>query len=86
MTDEYFVAVNEFNLSWPELISLGENSLKHAFVDEQTKNALLADYRARIKAFENAFIDKGQKSFPHSPSRYGLFICRQYSLCQATDK
>jgi adenosine deaminase CECR1 len=86
MTDEYFVAVTEFNLSWPELIGLAENSLKHAFVDEQTKNALLADYQARIKAFEQAFLNKGSVSYSHKPSSYGLFICHQYSLCQITDQ
>ena len=82
MTDEYFVAVKEFNLSWQELTGLAENSLKHGFVDEQTKRALLADYHSRIKVFEQTFLDQGAKSFPQTPSRYGKFICRQYALCQ----
>ena len=49
MTDEYFVAVKEFNLSWQELISLGENSLAFSFVDDVNKQRLLKDYAVRVK-------------------------------------
>lgn len=52
MTDEYFVAVKNFNLSWKELVVLGENSLKHSFLDDATKAQLLQDYYLDIAAFE----------------------------------
>ncbi len=55
LTDEYYTAVTHFNLSWPELVSLGRNSLQHAFVEEPTKARLLADYDTRIAAFEQRF-------------------------------
>ncbi len=51
MTDEYFVAVREFNLSWSELVKLGRNSLRYSFVDEPTKQRLLTDYDKRVAAF-----------------------------------
>ncbi len=55
MTDEYYTAVTHFNLSWAELTQLARNSLVHAFVDDQTKQQLLADYEARLTAFETRF-------------------------------
>lgn len=56
LTDEYYTAVTAFNLSWAELISLGRHSLTFAFCDETTKNRLLADYAARVAAFETAYL------------------------------
>lgn len=52
MTDEYFVAVKNFNLSWNELVTLGENSLKHSFLDDATKAQLLQDYFLDVLSFE----------------------------------
>lgn len=52
MTDEYFTAVNQFNLSWVELVILGRNSLQFSFVDESTKIQLLKDYANDVAAFE----------------------------------
>ena len=37
MTDEFYVAVTEFNLSWAEVKRLSENSLRYAFVDESVR-------------------------------------------------
>ena len=52
MTDEFFVAVKEFNLSWNEIKLLSENSLKYAFLDSETKEELLKRYRSNIFVFE----------------------------------
>jgi adenosine deaminase CECR1 len=52
MTDEYYTAVTHFNLSWTEIVKIGRNSLAYAFVEEPTKAKLLADYDARVTAFE----------------------------------
>jgi adenosine deaminase CECR1 len=51
MTDEYYTAVTTFNLSWAELVSLGRNSLRHAFVEDAVKEQLLADYEADLAKF-----------------------------------
>ncbi len=51
MTDEYYLAVRLFNLSWSELIRLGENSLHYSFVDPETKASLLEDYWKRVDDF-----------------------------------
>ncbi len=55
LTDEYYTAVTHFNLSWTELVSLGRNSLEHAFVEAPVKAKLLADYDARVAAFEATY-------------------------------
>lgn len=52
MTDEYFTAVTTFHLSWPEIVGLGRNSLSWSFVQPEVKAKLLADYTARVAAFE----------------------------------
>lgn len=52
LTDEYFTAVTAFNLSWEELVSLGRNSLIHAFAQDDVKTDLLAAYDRDVAAFE----------------------------------
>lgn len=52
LTDEYFTAVTTFNLSWAEVVALGRASLEFAFVEPPVKQRLLADYEARVAAFE----------------------------------
>lgn len=81
MTDEFFVAVKEFNLSWDEIKLLSRNSLKHAFVDEETKADLIAKYDERIKKFEKNLNSRGIRALKnvHSPKRG--FICSRYQLC-----
>ncbi|MCC5025145.1 MAG: hypothetical protein J6386_21220 [Candidatus Synoicihabitans palmerolidicus] len=55
LTDEYYTAVTHCNLSWTELISLGRNSLQHAFVEKPVKSRLLSEYEAAVAAFESRF-------------------------------
>jgi len=55
MTDEYYTAVTEFNLSLEEIIRLGINSLEHAFVQPEIKAKLLAEYQADIERFEQQY-------------------------------
>jgi adenosine deaminase CECR1 len=54
MTDEYFVAVTEFDLSWDEIRTLSRNSLMHAFTAPETKQQLLDN-------FEINYLDPGFK-------------------------
>ena len=83
MSDEFYVAVKEFNLSWEEIVKLGRNSLYYAFVDEPTKQRLLADYDKRVAAFAKSFQRKGWGSLADvKPVSYG-FLCRHYQLCLA---
>jgi adenosine deaminase CECR1 len=81
MTDEYFVAVKEFNLSWKELISLGENSLTFSFVDDENKQRLLRDYTNRVKKFADTFQQKGRQILNQVNPNKRLFICQRYQLC-----
>jgi len=62
MTDEYFVAVTRFNLTWKEMITLGENSIKHSFLDDQTKARLLQEYHSDVTAFQDRLENRGWKS------------------------
>jgi adenosine deaminase CECR1 len=52
LTDEYYTAVTAFRLSWDEVVQLGRNSLQYAFVAADVKQKLLADYDARVAAYE----------------------------------
>tara|TARA_R110002167_G_scaffold103139_1_gene267048 strand:+ start:2720 stop:4216 length:1497 start_codon:yes stop_codon:yes gene_type:complete len=82
MTDEYYVAVKQFNLSWQELIKLGENSLQYSFVDEKTKQRLLAQYDARLEKFIKDFKRQGMNMLKTTQSPKRGFICQYYSLCK----
>ncbi len=82
MSDEFFVATREFNLSWEEIVMLGRNSLQYSFLDAPTKQKLLADYERRVAAFVAAFKKKGWAALDGvQPVSYG-FLCTHYRLCQ----
>ena len=76
LTDEYYTAMVNFNLSWPELIQLARYSLQHAFVEAPMKTKLLANYEKRIKEFEKKYAEKSIESALNSleevePVTYG---------------
>jgi adenosine deaminase CECR1 len=81
LTDEYYVAVHEFNLSWEEMVQLGRNSLKYSFVDEPTKQRLLAEYEKRVQAFAERFRKGGWASLRDVKPVTYLFICQHYQIC-----
>ena len=81
LTDEFFVAVREFNLSWAELVALSENSLRHAFLPAGEREALLADLRQRLRDFRGRIAADPSRALAASAVSYG-FICRRYALCQ----
>jgi adenosine deaminase CECR1 len=81
MTDEYYVAVREFNLSWEELTQLGRNSLKYSFVDDATKQRLLADYEKRVQAFAQRFQRDGAASLQSTKPVSYSFLCKHYQIC-----
>jgi adenosine deaminase CECR1 len=81
MSDEFFVAVKEFNLSWEEIVKLGRNSLQYSFLDEPTKQRVLANYDKRIAGFAQQFQKKGWASLSGAkPVSYG-FLCKHYQVC-----
>jgi adenosine deaminase CECR1 len=81
LSDEFYVAVKEFNLSWEEIVKLGRNSLYYAFLDPPTKERLLAGYDKRMAAFAETFQRKGWDALRDTkPVSYG-FLCRHYQIC-----
>lgn len=56
MTDEYYTAVTQYNLSWAEIVTLGENSLTWAFLEPEVKERLLEDYSRDIADFEDRYL------------------------------
>jgi len=55
MTDEHYLAVKNFNLSWPEMIRITRASIEHAFLPAEVKARLLAGYERELLAFERQF-------------------------------
>lgn len=80
MTDEFFVAVTEFNLSWDEIKLLSRNSLAHAFVSPASRQTLLDRYDAKIQQFERQMRRSGIAKLGPMPETRG-FICGRYELC-----
>jgi adenosine deaminase CECR1 len=80
MTDEFFVAVKEYRLTWEEVKTLSRNSLAHAFADAATKRKLLQDYDDRIGDFEQQMRRGGIAKLGPMPETR-RFICAQYQLC-----
>lgn len=81
LSDEYFVAVKEFNVSWEELTQLGRNSLKHSFLDEATKQRLLTAYDQRVQRFAEQFQRKGMAALSGAKPVSYSFLCRHYRVC-----
>ncbi|MDA0705075.1 MAG: adenosine deaminase [Proteobacteria bacterium] len=80
MTDEFFVAVTEFNLSWEEIRTLSRNSLQYAFVQPGVKQQLLREFDERISKFELGMQKYGLARLPPMPPTR-RFICTHYELC-----
>lgn len=80
LTDEFYVAVTAFNLSWEEVVTLSRNSLTHSFLAEQDKAAELARFTLRMKQFTEARLNQRPIS-THKDK--GRFICQfQTALCE----
>ena len=81
LTDEFFVAVREYGLTWAELRALGRNSLAFSFLDQPSKSRLLAEYERRMDEFATDFQRRGPALLDDvQPLRRG-FVCRRYGLC-----
>jgi adenosine deaminase CECR1 len=80
MTDEFYVAVKEFDLSWDEVKLLSRNSLRHAFVRADLKQELLQNYDDRIASFERNLSRNGVANLGPMPETRS-FICKRYDFC-----
>ena len=81
MTDEFFVAVMEFDLSWDEITALSRNSLRYSFLEADRKAELLNIFDRRIRKFERESARKRPSAFQDRSAPRRGFICRQYELC-----
>jgi len=86
LTDEFFVAVREFDLSWREIRELSNNSIAYSFVEEDIKEDLLNKLNKRLDAFEKRFrppltTRQGFSRLNVTPEYRG-FLCRRYNVCE----
>jgi len=54
-TDEWFVAIKRFNLSWREIVQLGRASLERSFLPPDERRRLIAELESELAAFVTAF-------------------------------
>ncbi|MEL6199722.1 MAG: adenosine deaminase, partial [Pseudomonadota bacterium] len=80
LTDEFYVAVREYDLTWTEVVTLSRNSLKHALLEPAVKQALLDDFEQEIQRFERDLKRRGLAKVPPMPETR-LFICARYKIC-----
>ncbi|MBT8078692.1 MAG: adenosine deaminase [Gammaproteobacteria bacterium] len=85
MTDEFFVAVTEFNLSWDEVKLLSRNSLRYAFLPKDSRTDLMQEFDERMRRFERSMLRRGVAGLGPMPETR-QFVCKQYSLCGAGDR
>lgn len=81
ITDEFFVAVREFDLSWSEIQLLSRNSISHGFLETDVRKRLLSTYEQRLSSFEEMFRKEGMEAFSEVEPVTHDFICRRYRLC-----
>jgi adenosine deaminase CECR1 len=79
MTDEFFVAVKEFGLTWQEIIKLSENSIQYGFLSATEKVSLLDKYKSNMNAFTTKYMNK--KEVDNTLIKTGHFICSTYAVC-----
>jgi len=81
MTDEFFVAVTEFRLSWDEIRTLGRNSLEHSFVAADIRQGLLDAWETRLDRYGRDLSRRGVEMLgPMPDTRH--FVCGRYGLCR----
>ena len=81
MTDEFFVAVKEFNLSWSEVKQLSRNSLTFSFLEEPQKAELVKAWTQKIERFEALAKAEGVAAFAGVEPQYRGFLSARYKVC-----
>lgn len=79
MTDEFFVAVKEFNLTWSEIRLLSQNSLSYSFLPKAEKQALLKLFNSKMATFTQGLKEDGKFDLKSIQTRH--FICNNYAIC-----
>ena len=79
MTDEYYTAVTNFNLTWNEVVTLGRNSLLYSFAEGPLKEKMLRDYEGAVSAFERRFDTPAWETQLPAPE-YSGYAKRTWSL------
>jgi len=64
-----------------EMVQLGRNSLQFSFLDEPTRQRLLADYDRRVQTFAQQFQRDGGASLKNVQPVSYQFMCSHYQLC-----
>ena len=82
ISDEFFVAVHHFNLSWFEVVQLSEASLAHSFLPAEEKEELLNAFRERLEQFMRRTLAEGIVAEPTSYKKRRAFVCSRYSVCE----
>lgn len=82
MTDEFFVAVSEFDLSWNEIKTLSRNSLSHSFAEPKLKQELLDNFDKRMAKFDVQMNKYGISRLGPMPTTR-QFVCNRYQLCNS---
>lgn len=77
LTDEYYIAVNKFNLRWSEIKKIGRNSVLFSFADNKLKSSLIHEHEKAIDEFELKFNQRTRSSemvtMPNFPfSKYAM--------------
>lgn len=85
LTDEYYIAVKEFNLSWQELIALTKNSLSHSFLSAEEQHSLLDLFADKLAAFSEKILTHGVAPLA-TPTSQRAYICTYEEALCAEDK
>ena len=92
LTDEYYLAFTQFNLSWSELVTLSQNSIKYGFLQDEKKEQLLAQLNKDLTQFLTTLLREANQTAPDSSEPLSLnsnmklysgFICEfAPTVCQ----
>ena len=82
MTDEYYVAVTEFDLSWREIRLLLTNSIQYSFLQDELKSKLMFTLSKKLDDFEEK-IKTGDVSSLNGMPKTRTFICKHYQMCNS---
>ena len=55
MTDEYFMAIKHFDLSWEEVVEITRNGIAYSFAPEPEKQRMLRELDAALADFEQRY-------------------------------
>ena len=82
ISDEFFVAVHHFNLSWTEVVQLSEASLAHSFLSAGEKEERLNAFRQELEQFMQRTLSEGIVAEPTSYKKRRAFMCSRYKVCE----